>query len=172
MRDTFVKTILIVGLVIGLAIPGSAVEDKSAEKSVKESKDSKDVKAEKSEQGDKAEKKERMEEHNILRITAKSITGQVSAISKDYIAILYQTDKNQEYEMGIYIEGIPKLERVKDLTQIQAGDTVTVEYDVATEEGEDDKEFARHIAQKIIFVKKAPPPPPETDALISVETKE
>jgi hypothetical protein len=152
------KAIVICGLIAGLAVPTFADEGKSAGKSEKS------VKAEKSEK--------KAEGRNVIKTESKEITGQVSAISKDYIAVIYQTGKNSENEMGIYIEGFPKLERVKDFAQIQAGDTVTVEYDVATEKDKDDNESARHVVKKIIFVKKAPPPPPETDVMISDEAEE
>ena len=158
MQPTFLKVILILGIAFGLTVPAFAAESKSANKSEK------NVKAE------KIEKK--AEGRNVIKTEAKEITGQVSAISKDYIAVIYQTGKNTENEMGIYIEGIPELERVKDFGQIQSGDTVTVEYAVATERDKDDNEFARHMVKKIIFVKKAPPPPPETDVMISDEAEE
>ena len=83
--------------------------------------------------------------------------------------MIYQGEKNIEYEMGIYIEGTPELERVKDLAEIGAGDTVRVQYDKVSEIGEDGKGVARHVAKKIIFVKKAPSPAAEDNTLISDE---
>lgn len=160
------KAIVICGLIAGLAVPAFAAEERStAEEAMAE-------KSEKADNAQKAEKNNDEERRNVIKTELKEITGQVSAISKDYIAVIYQTGKNSENEMGIYIEGFPKLERVKDFAQIQAGDTVTVEYDVATEKDKDDNESARHVVKKIIFVKKAPPPPPETDVMISDEAEE
>lgn len=150
--------ILILGIAFGLTVPAFAAEGKSAGKSEKS------VKVEQSEN--------KAEERNVIRTELKEITGQVSAISKDYIAVIYQTGKNSENERGIYIEGIPALEHVKDLGQIQTGDSVTVEYAVATEKDKDDNESARHVVKKIIFIKKAPPLPPETDVMISDEAEE
>jgi len=113
--------------------------------------------------------KEEAKEEVVTSVSSKEITGQVGGISKDYIGVTYLGEKNIEYEMGIYIEGTPELERIKNFAQIQIGDTVTVKYDEVSEMGEDGKEIARHVAKKIIFVKKAPPPAPEKDALISDE---
>lgn len=141
------KAIVICGLVAGLTTPAFAAEEKSAGKGAKG---------------------KQTEGRNVIKTVSKEITGQVSAISKNFIAVVYQANKNNEYEMGLYIEGVPELERVKDFAQIQAGDTVTVVYDEATEKDEEDKEFARHVARKIIFVRKAPPPP-ETEVLVSEE---
>lgn len=155
MQPIFLKTLLILSLITGLAIPASAAKEKASGKEQKSE-----------------SKQEKAEGRNVIKTEAKEITGQVSAISKNFIAVIYQTNKNSESEMGIYIEGAPQLEHVKDLSQIQAGDTVTVHYDKVSEKDADDKEFARHVVKKIIFVKKAPPPPPETDVMISDEAEE
>lgn len=151
--------ILILGIAFGLTVPAFAAEDKSSTKSEKQKNSQDDMRGSE-------------EERTIIKTEAKEITGQVSAIDKNFIAVIYQTGKNSENEMGIYIEGAPQLERVKDLTQIQAGDTVTVEYEKVSEKDKEDNEFARHMVKKIIFVKKAPPPPPETDVMMSDEVEE
>ena len=159
------KAIVICGLIAGLAVPAFAEERSTAEEAMAEEEREAD-------NAQKAEKNNDEERRNVIKTESKEITGQVSAISKDYIGVIYQTGKNSENEMGIYIEGAPQLERVKDLTQIQAGDTVTVEYEKVSEKDKQDNEFARHVVKKIIFVKKAPPPPPETDVMISDEAEE
>ncbi len=159
MQPTFFKMILILGIAFGLTVPAFAAEDKSSTKSEKQKNSQDDMRGSE-------------EERTIIKTEAKEITGQVSAIDKNFIAVIYQTGKNSENEMGIYIEGAPQLERVKDLTQIQAGDTVTVEYEKVSEKDKEDNEFARHMVKKIIFVKKAPPPPPETDVMMSDEVEE
>ena len=94
----------------------------------------------------------------------------VSGIDKNYIGVVYQKDDGTESEMGLSIEGTPQLDRVKDLSAIQMGDTVSVEYAVITEKGEGDEEINRHVARKITFVKPAPPPPPETTVMTSEES--
>ena len=152
--NALMKLIVIGALVFGLSAPVFAAKDEDKSKSEKQ---------------EKSAKKDKTEARNVIKTELKEITGQVSAISKDYIAVIYQTGKNSENEMGIYIEGIPELERVKDFAQIQAGDTVTVEYEKVSEKDKEDNEFARHVVKKIIFVKKAPPPPPETTVLTSDE---
>src|SRR3989338_3266578 len=134
MKIVFAKIVLVLGLITGLVISGFAAEDKS------EAKD---------------EKKENTETRNVIKTVSKEISGQVSAVSKDYIAVVYQTDQNMEYEMGIFIESVPELEHIKNFEQIETGDTVTVEYNEATEKDENDQDFTRHVAQKIIFIKKA-----------------
>ena len=173
--NVLIKLMIVCALIFGLSIPVFAAkdEDKSAKSEKQEKSVAKETNAGKSEKGGAAEtadKKENNEGRNVIKTELKEITGQVSAISKDYVAVIYQTGKNSENEMGIYIEGTPELERVKDLGQIQAGDTVTVEYDKVSEKDKEDNEFARHVVKKIIFVKKAPPPPPETNVLTSEES--
>ena len=106
-----------------------------------------------------------------ISVVSEKVTGQVSAVSKDFIAVVYQTDKNSENEIGLYIEGTPKIERFQDFEQIEAGDTVTVEYEKISTKDQEGKEFTKHIAKKIILLKKAPPVV-ETDTMISAETKE
>ncbi len=113
------------------------------------------------------EDNEEVTEETVTAVVGKTITGLVSGISKDYIGVIYQDKKNIEYEMGIYIKDASELERVKDFSEIQAGDTVTVQYDEVSTIGEDGQETSRHVAQKIIFVKKAPPPAKESDTLVS-----
>ncbi len=163
MQPTFLKIILILTIIFGLTLPARAAVEKSP------------VKAEKSaaKEGSKPTAKsaddKNSEESNIIKSVGKEITGQVSGVSKDYIGVIYQADKNTESEMGILIKGVPVLERVTGLEQIEMGDTVTVEYSEVTERDDNDQEIMKHVATKIIFVKKAPPPPAETSVLTSEE---
>ncbi|GEM_PF-6523896 len=147
--NALMKLILICGLIAGLTVPALAAEDDA-------------------QSGDDVNS----EESNVIKSVGKQVTGQVSGISKDYIGIVYQADKNTEREMGVMIKGVPTLERVKELNEIEMGDTVTVEFSEVTEKDENDQEVMKHVATKIIFVKKAPPPPAETTVLTSEESEQ
>jgi hypothetical protein len=120
-------------------IPRVAAQDDSAKNDVKIDKGTVTVK-----------------ERNIIRSVPKEITGIVSAISKSYIAVTYLKDNKSEIEMGLLIEKLPQLERVADISQIQLGSTVTVQYDEATEKEENGEEINRHVVRKIVFIKPAP----------------
>ena len=153
--NVLMRLVLICGLTAGLTLPSWAADEKAKAADEKSS----DKKSEAAEPavGD------------VVKTTAEQVTGQVSGIDKHYIGVVYQKNDGSENEMGIFIEGMPQLERVQDLSQIQMGDTVNVQYDVITEKGAGSEDVSRHVAKKITFVKPAPPPPPETTVLTSEE---
>lgn len=135
MRKSILNTGLVLVLILGFVSLGFAAEEKKGEAREMAVQDGKDV---------------------VIKTDKKEITGEVSAISKNFIAIVYKKDANTEIEMGLFIEGLPKLERIKNFSQIEAGATVTVQYDEVTEQDVEGKERARRVAKKIIFVR--PPP--------------
>ena len=94
---------------------------------------------------------------NIIKTVSKEIAGEVTGISKNFIAVAYKREKGVESEMTFAIEGIPNLERIKNLEDIQLQDTVIVGYEESTEIDEEGKEFTRRVAKTIKFVKPAPP---------------
>ena len=107
------------------------------------------------------------EENKEAKITNGTIEGEISAIGKDYISIVYKTDpqKGIEYEMMIPFEDGVKYERVKGLKQLQVGDTISIQYQDTTEELEDGPKIERK-AKVVSFVKAKvakpePPKPPE-----------
>jgi len=70
---------------------------------------------------------------------SKEVTGEVTWIGKNKIAILYQidTEKSTEYEILLpFDEKELKVIHKKSLEEIKSGDTVTVEYEEITEESE------------------------------------
>ena len=93
----------------------------------------------------------------------KEVTGEVSAIDKHCIAVVYKHDPaTGDYELPITIKDPPQMEHIKELNQIKMGDTVTVKYEQMTEIGEDGKEIiGDKFAKVITFLHAAPPPPPE-----------
>jgi len=97
-------------------------------------------------------------------IVMKEVTGEVSAIDKHCIAIVYKRDETGEYELPLTIQEPPSVERIKGFDKIKMGDTVTVKYAQMTEIRADGKEIiGDKFAKTIIFVKPAPPPQPEKE---------
>jgi hypothetical protein len=66
----------------------------------------------------------------------KTVTGEVSAITRDFIAIIYSrnVDAGSEEEIALPIAKDFQLKRKTSLDQIQVGDTVEVEYEDTNEE--------------------------------------
>jgi hypothetical protein len=103
----------------------------------------------------------------------KQITGEVSAVMKDFIAIVYERDEKNgtEKEMALPIDTEAlKVERKAGIGEVQVGDTVTVKYEETTEEAQEGKKISRK-AKVIRFIKPAPAQPqayePEEGALTS-----
>lgn len=145
MHPTFFTTALILGLIAGVTATGFAAEEKSSDREQKS-----------------VSKQEKSGAEYVPKTVGKEISGEVTGISKDFIAVMYREEvaTGVEYEMGLNIEGVPQLERVTDISQIEVGAMVTVQYEEITERDDQDKEVTKRFARKIILTKTAPPPPP------------
>lgn len=103
----------------------------------------------------------------------KGISGEVSAISKDFIAIVYRRDeaKGTEEEVALPIAKDVIIERKKSLSEIGIGDIVDVEFEEAAEETNEGHKSKR-VAKVISFVRAAPPPKSESSVLVSGQVQE
>ena len=99
-------------------------------------------------------------------LTEKTLTGIVSALTADFIAIVYNVDKNTqaEYEMPFSIPADIKLSRASSLSNISLGDTVEVLYqeklmDVEVKRADGKAAIERHIVHRelknITYIKSA-----------------
>jgi hypothetical protein len=95
----------------------------------------------------------------------KTVSGDVSGISPNFIAILYGQDKKTSYEMALVIDKNTKVERKKSLKEIGAGDTVSVKYEETTQTHKEKTEKGKEkditkilvrLAKVVSFVKAAP----------------
>jgi len=95
----------------------------------------------------------------------KTVSGEVSGISPNFIAIIYGQDKKTSYEMALPIDKNTKVERKDSLKEIGAGDTVSVKYEEITQAHKEktqkgkEKEVTKtlgRLAKVITFVKAAP----------------
>lgn len=136
------KTIVICGLVIWLAIPSFAAEGKSAGKSEKS------VKA----------------EANNLRMASKTLRGVVSARGPNGIALEFEKNEQEKAAREYWFPYEPgmKLGRYKSAEDIQEGDTVTVSY----EESED---RSRRVLKMIELERRKPKEPKEVEEPIEGE---
>lgn len=103
----------------------------------------------------------------------KGISGEVSAISKDFIAIVFRRDeaKGAEEEIALPIAKDVIIEHKKSLSEIGVGDTVNVEFEEVTEEAAGGSQSKR-VAKVISFVRPAPPPKPELSVLVSGQAQQ
>lgn len=103
----------------------------------------------------------------------KGISGEVSAISKDFIAIVYRRDATggSEEEIALPIAKGVIIEHKKNLSEIGVGDMVNVEFEEVTEDtGEGPR--SKRVARVISFVRAAPPAKPESSVLVSGQAQE
>lgn len=100
----------------------------------------------------------------------KEIEGEVSAVDKHGIAVVYSKDLEKGVESEIYIplekENI-KMVHKRNIEDIQVGDTVKVEYEIVTEETKEGQS-SKFEARTVTFLRAAqkkplPPEPPETE---------
>ena len=84
----------------------------------------------------------------------KEVSGIVSAINEDFIAIVYDRDdaKGLEYEMALPIDEGMQLIHKRNLEQIKVGDKVEVQYEQLTEQ-KGDKQKVERKAKVIRFIK-------------------
>lgn len=91
-----------------------------------------------------------------IKTETRQVSGEVAGISQNFIAVLYDQDSKASYEIALAVDKDARLERVKDIKDIKAGDSVTVRYEETIEiEGKITKVKSR-IAKVISFVKAAP----------------
>lgn len=88
----------------------------------------------------------------------KEVTGEVSGISKDSIAVVYKKDsvKGEEYEISFPIDKTTRLTGVNDLKKIKLGDTVAVVYEDLDETDETGQGITKRKGIGIRFVRTAP----------------
>jgi hypothetical protein len=93
----------------------------------------------------------------------KTVTGEVSAISGNFIAVLYGSDKDTSYEMALNMNKEVKVAHKKSLKDIVQGDTVSVSYEETAEikEGVQPKVLAR-VVKEVSFLSTAQKKPEDT----------
>lgn len=95
----------------------------------------------------------------------KEVQGEVSAITGNFISVIYKRDAKGEYEMAFPIDKAKiLLDHVQSLDQIHRGDTVSVQYEELTQQTSKSA-VVKHIAKKIFFLKGSTKPeePPDND---------
>lgn len=104
----------------------------------------------------------------IIKRASGEISGEISAIGRDFISVIYKRDekKGAEYEVLVPIDAGTKLERKRSLSELNLGDTVNIQFeDMTLEDAGREKNMERK-AKVISFVRPAvrkpePPRPPE-----------
>ncbi len=109
-------------------------------------------------QGEKEEKK-------IIKRTSSEVSGEVGAVGKNSISIIYARDVNKstEYEMLIPIDVNTVLVHKKSLSELKIGDKIEIQFEDATSE-DAGREKLERVARVITFVRPAvnKPEPSET----------
>lgn len=97
------------------------------------------------------------------------VTGQVSAVSRQGIAVEYAKTSKGSKEMYLPLAEKVRLQRLQDVRELKAGDTVEIQYQRTYQEGEKGKRIILDtMAMEIRLLKKAP----EGEALVSKEELE
>lgn len=100
------------------------------------------------------------------KVQVASVTGRVSAVSKQGIAVEYAYTSKTSKEMYLPLAEKVRLQRLQDLKEINPGDTVEVRYQQTYKEEPDEKKtILKTAATEISLLKKAP----QEGALISKE---
>lgn len=102
-------------------------------------------------------------EKKVIR-TLEKLSGTVTWVSMNSIAVLYEVTGSAEYEMMLPLDSSLKLDHYKDVKDIKQGDLVNLQYEKALENpGEPDQRTTMSV-KKISFVKR-----PKEDELRSEE---
>lgn len=114
-------------------------------------------------------------------VTVKTLSGEVSGISPNFIAVLYGQDAKSSYEMGLVINKNTKVERKHSLNEIVVGDTVSVKYEETTQvikektqkgEEKDTVKVLSRIAKVVSFIKSPAEGLQSTEEGITVANEE
>lgn len=122
-----------------------------------------------------AQKPKEVEKQPVRTARTTEVQGEVSAITKNFIAIVYRRDGATEYEMMFPLDKNIKLVHRQSLSEISLGDIVSVEYEEVTEIDREGRETSKRQAQKIYFVKRPAPrpqplePEPEPEEVEQIE---
>lgn len=96
-------------------------------------------------------------EENKKEVVEKTITGVVSGISYNFIAVMYGQDEKGEtsLEMAFKVDKGVAIEHKSSLKEIKFGDTVSVTYEETTETSADGTKSSQRIAKAITFLRPA-----------------
>jgi hypothetical protein len=91
---------------------------------------------------------------NIKRsVTSRELQGEITWIHKDRIAVVYSRGEKSEEEILLPIAKDVKLENLRSLDQLSAGDSVAFEFAETLEEVRGEAKVSR-IIKKIRFIRK------------------
>lgn len=112
------------------------------------------------------------EDRKVVRRVMNGISGEVSAVSKDFIAIVYRRDEagSSEEEMAFPIAKDAVVEHKRSLSDIGVGDLVDVEFEELSEETKEGVRSQRKV--KVVRFVRAAPRPQDTGVLGSGEQEE
>lgn len=99
-----------------------------------------------------------------IETTVKEVSGEISGVSSNFIAILYGQDETASYEMAFSVGKDVKLVHKKSLSELAVGDTVTVSYEEKTKKNKEGKiMILSRVPKRISFIRAAPKALPETE---------
>ena len=92
------------------------------------------------------------------KVVSKEVTGQVIWVGKRAISVEYDRTQESTYEMLLPVSSETKVERVKSLSELKRGDTVSVKYKQRSKKGEDGQDvILATVATKVALVRQASP---------------
>jgi len=97
------------------------------------------------------------EKEKAKKSLIQEVSGEVSAISKDFIAIVYKRDaqRGSEEEIGLPLAKDVRLEHKKSLDEINVGDIVSVQLEEYVDEDESGKKVNKRRAKIVSFIRAA-----------------
>ena len=163
MNTLTIKRVVLFGLIINAAVffvmasPLRAADKKEEKKEVKAH----------------AQEKEDVRPEKINRKSGE-ITGEVSAVDKRGIAVVFNRDvqKGSEDEMYMALDKNTKFEHKQKIEEIHAGDTVRVQYERIDDEGDRNNPKTECKAILISFIKPAIVKPQTQTTVIEPEDNE
>lgn len=107
-------------------------------------------------------------------VYSKHLSGEVSGISSNFVAILYGVDNERQtsMEMAFTIDKDAKVDGKKSLSEITPGDTVSVAYEETTQT--DEKGYTRvkeRVVKRITFIKRVPKEYEEAQAIEQAQSE-
>lgn len=99
------------------------------------------------------------ETSQIVSTTPRIVEGEVSSVSKDYIAVIYKRDaQGVEYEMLLPVQAAAvQLEGIQDIKQLKTGDVIRIDYDEITTADSKGNEKLDRRTKAVKFIRPAPP---------------
>ena len=91
-----------------------------------------------------------------ITTTRQKVSGRVNGIQETFLSLVYRQEENALYAMAFLVDENTELKNKTDISQIERGDFVRVEYEQVTECAAGKEKLNTRVAKKIEFLKDTP----------------